>query len=186
MDSSGSLRYEYTKEKDFLKALAGEFGVSRDGARASVVTFSYFSELSITFKDHFDQKSFDTAVDEIPLMGSTTRIDKAFRLAQSEMFLESNGARSGIAKLLILLTDGTQTQDSGAEDPGNIADELRNAGIKVIVIGIGKGTNQTELNHMAGGPDNAFSASSFDVLIGGDFVKKLSQKSCAVGKLIDC
>ena len=34
---------------------------------------------------------------------------------------------------------------------------------------------------MAGGPDNAFSAASFDELIGGDFIKTLTDKSCKEG-----
>ena len=181
LDSSGSLRDDYQNEKDFLKALAGAFGVSEDGSRASVITFSYYSEHSITFKDHTDITSFNAAVDAIPLMGSTTRIDKAFRLTQKEMFTEENGARPGVPKLLILLTDGSQTEDVGAEHPAFISDELRKSGIHVIVVGIGSGTNQTELNHMAGGPGNAFSAASFDELIGGEFIGKLTSKSCEVG-----
>ena len=34
LDSSGSLRTEYHKEKDFLKALAGAFNISPGGSRA--------------------------------------------------------------------------------------------------------------------------------------------------------
>ena len=71
--------------------------------------------------------------------------------------------------------------DADAEHPGNIADEMRKQGINLIVIGIGPGTNQTELDHMAGGPDNAFSAASFQELIGGDFIKTLTDKSCETG-----
>ena len=55
LDSSGSLKDDYQNEKDFLKNLAGTFGISKDGSRASVITFSYYSDLSILFKDHFDQ-----------------------------------------------------------------------------------------------------------------------------------
>ena len=164
-----------------MKALAGAFGVSDDGSRAGVITFSFYSEHSIKMKDHTDINTFNKAVDAIPLMGSTTRIDRALRLTQKELFSISNGARPGVTKLLILLTDGSQTQDVGAEDPGDITDEIRASGIAVIVIGIGPGTNQTELNHMAGGPDNAFSASSFDELIGGEFVNEIAKKSCEEG-----
>ena len=181
LDSSGSLRNDYQNEKDFLKALAGAFGVSDDGSRASVLTFSRKSELTIKFKDHFDQLKFNTAVDAIPLMGSVTRIDLALRLAQREMYLVENGARPNLPKILILLTDGSQTQQSGAEVPGDVADELRRSGISIIVVGIGSGTNQAELNHMAGGADNAFSAASFHELIGGEFIKKLTEKSCEIG-----
>ena len=181
LDSSGSLRDDYQNEKDFLKSLAGAFGVSEDGSRAGVITFSYYSEHSIKLKDHTDINSFNAAVDAIPLMGSTTRIDKALRLTQNELFKLENGARPSIPKILILLTDGSQTQDADAEDPGDIAGELRESGITVIVVGIGSGTNATELAHMAGGADNAFSAASFDVLIGGDFIETLMEKSCEEG-----
>lgn len=183
LDSSGSLRNEYDKEKDFLKTLAATFGVSANASRAGVVTFSYYTEHSIKLNDHFDLNSFNAAVDKIPLMGSTTRIDKALRLTQKEMFRFANGARPGIPKLLFLLTDGSQTQDAGAEDPGDVADELRKDGINIIVIGVGKGVNNTELAHIAGGSGNAYSAASFDELIASDFVKEVKTKSCSEGNI---
>ena len=114
LDSSGSLRYQYHKEKDFLKALAGAFNIGEDGSRAGVVTFSYDSEHSIKLKDHMDISSFGAAVDAIPLMGSTTRIDTALRLAQKELFSVENGGRDIAPNILVLLTDGSQT-------PGNHA-----------------------------------------------------------------
>uniref|UniRef100_A0A7M5WVJ2 VWFA domain-containing protein n=1 Tax=Clytia hemisphaerica TaxID=252671 RepID=A0A7M5WVJ2_9CNID len=132
LDSSGSLRNDYDKEKNFLKALAATFGVSEDGARAGVVTFSYDTEHSIKLNDHYDLFSFSDAVDKIPLMGHTTRIDKALRLTQSQMFSIANGGRPGVSKIVIVLTDGSQTQDVGAEDPGNVAEELRSMGYKVL------------------------------------------------------
>ena len=52
-------------------------------------------------------------------MGSTTRIDSALRMVQDEMYEEVNGARKDVPKILILLTDGSQTQAPDAEDPGN-------------------------------------------------------------------
>ena len=181
LDSSGSLSNDYHNEKDFIKTLAAVFGVSEDDSRAAVITFSYYSEHSIKLNDYTDIRSFGDAVDAIPLMGSTTRIDRALRLTQRELFTVENGARAGVTKLLILLTDGSQTQDAGAEDPGDIAEELRNDGIVVIVIGIGPGTNQTELAHMASGADNVFSAASFYELIGSEFIKRVAERTCKEG-----
>ena len=186
LDSSGSLRNDYGKEKDFLKTLAATFGVSDKGSRAGVVTFSYYTEHSIKMNDHTDLTSFNAAVDKIPLMGSTTRIDKALRLTQKEMYSLGNGARPGVPKVLILLTDGSQTQDAGAEDPGDVADVLRKDGINIIVVGIGQGINTTELVHIAGGADNAYSAASFDELIGSDFVNKIKESGCEAGRFIFC
>ena len=52
LDSSGSLKNDYGKEKDFLKAVVATFGVSRVDGKAGVVTFSHDSEHSIKLKDH--------------------------------------------------------------------------------------------------------------------------------------
>ena len=39
-------------------------------------------------------------------------------------------------KILILLTDGSQTPDADAEDPCKIADEIRDSGISILVVGM--------------------------------------------------
>ena len=184
LDSSGSVRKNnnYQIEKDFLKALAGAFDISSNGSRAGVITFSYYTEHSIKMNDHQDISSFNKAVDAIPLMGSTTRIDKALRLTQRELFSSQNGGRPGVTKLLILLTDGSQTQDAGAEDPGFIADEIRRSGIIVLIIGIGADTDETELERMAGGTDNLFNAASFSELNGEEFANQVAERSCEEGK----
>ena len=182
LDSSGSLRNDYDKEKDFLKALAATFGVSEQGARAGVVTFSYDTEHSIKLNDHYDLFSFSDAVDKIPLMGHTTRIDKALRLTQSQMFSIANGGRPGVSKVVIVLTDGSQTQDAGAEDPGNVAEELRSMGYKVLAVGIGSGVNSTELAHITGNKANVYSAATFDELISQDFLGTVNKAGCDEGK----
>lgn len=182
MDSSGSLRDDYQTEKDFLKSMAAAFGISRYGSRAGVITFSAHAEHSIKLCDHSEINSFNAAVDKIPLMGATTRIDKAFRLTQHEMFTLMYGGRTGVRKIVILLTDGTQTSDSDSEDPAQIADELRMSGITVLVVGVGPATNAVELARMAGGADNSFIATSFDDLVSGEILDKLTEKSCEVGK----
>ena len=53
------------------------------------------------------------------------------------MFTPVNGGRLNVPKLVILLTDGSQTQDRHAEDPSVISQELRKSGINIIVVGIG-------------------------------------------------
>ena len=181
LDSSGSLRNDYVKQKYFLKTLAAMFGVSSVGSRVGVVTFSYVSELSIKLSDYSNISSFNQAVDNITWMGSTSRIDKALRLAQKELFNLVNGGRDGVPKLLILLTDDSQTQEPGAESPGEIADELRADGINIIVVGIGKGVNKTELVQIAGNPQNVYSAFSYDELTGSDFITSSKEGTCKRG-----
>ena len=115
-------------------------------------------------------------------MGGHTRIDKALRLAQNEMFTEKNGARLGIPKLIILLTDGSQTWTDGSEDPIVVSEELRKSGVNVVVVGIGSRVNSKELKAMAGRDDRVFSADSFEQLVTDEFVEKISSSTCDCGK----
>ena len=57
------------------------------------------------------------------------------------MFTLKNGAQPKTSKVLVVLTDGSQTKEEGSEDPSAVADELRSHGIAVIVVGIGSGMN---------------------------------------------
>ena len=116
-------------------------------------------------------------------MGSTTRIDKALRLAQNELFDEENGARFQVNKILIMLTDGSQTQDDESEDPAMIAQEIRDSGIQMLTIGIGPGTNISELTRIAGSRQNSYSTESFDKLLEENFLQSISSAGCKKGRL---
>ncbi len=182
VDSSGSLRRQYGKEKEFVKALADTFSISKDGSRGGVITFSWNAELSVKFSDYESASDFNKAVDGLPLFGHTTRIDKALLLARDELLKAKNGARANVPKLLVLLTDGAQTADADAVDPGDIAAEIRQSGVKLVVIGIGKKVDSKELLHMAGEKSNLYQASNFDELKSSAFVESVSKTGCDLCK----
>lgn len=126
-------------------------------------------------------EAFNRAVDGIPLMGQQTRIDKALRTVQKYMFSEVNGARPYVPHILILLTDGSQTYRSGAENPAIAAQELRDSGVILFVIGIGSDKLDTnEMKNIAGNDNNVFVAKDFKELITKEFVEKISGKTCSV------
>ncbi len=169
-----------------MKALADTFRISRNGSRGGVITFSWHAELSVKFSDYENGGDFNRAVEGLPLFGHTTRIDKALKLARDELFSSRNGARAGIPKLLVVLTDGAQTADADAVDPGDIAKQIRQTGIKVIVIGIGKNVDSKELLHIAGGDkSNLYQASNFDELKSPAFVDSVSKAGCQLCKQIE-
>ncbi len=179
MDSSGSLRRDYGKEKEFVKELAQSFEIGEAGSRAGVVTFSYNAEVSIRMDEFKKLADFKKAVDSIPLMGYTTRIDKALRLAKGKLMI---GARKDAPKLVFLLTDGSQTKDNDAVDPAVLAKELRDDGIKLIVIGVGKGTKLDELERIAGVSSNVYMANDFNELMSSVFVQNVAKAGCKKSK----
>ena len=182
LDSSGSLSNDYDREKEFMKQLAGSFVIGQDATRLGVITFSQFADYSIRLSDFDNKIDFDLAVDAIPLMGSTTRIDKALLLAQTEMFQLTNGGRGGVPKLLVLLTDGTQSSGPDVIRPDIIADEIRNSGINLLVVGIGQNVDYQELQTISGNSKNAFVADSFEELTSSGFIGNIAQQSCKEGE----
>ena len=186
VDSSGSLRRDFAKEKQFVKYLATSLGIGKDGNRGSIVTFSYNAQLTVTLSDSAAASSpdFSALVDKVPFMGYTTRIDRALRLVMNEMFKKANGARDGVPRILFVLTDGTQTKDRDAIDPASIASELRKKlGIRLFVIGIGTKVDQAELSHIAGNATSVYSAKHVNELLSGSLIRRLVGASCSYGEL---
>ncbi len=179
MDSSGSLSTQYGKEKEFVKQLAEAFEISEAGSRAGVATFSYYAKLSIAMNQHRSVNEFNEAVDKEPLMGSLTRIDRALVLAKEQLMV---GARSDAPRIVFLLTDGSQTASVDAMNPAIVARQLRDDGIQLIVIGIGKKIEVAELQAIAGNKANLYLAKDFDELKSREFVQRISKASCDKGK----
>ena len=175
LESTDSVKAEHRKAKEFLKFFAASFGISSKGTRAGVVTFSYFGELSIKLSDHSDISSFNLAVDNIKLMGSTARIDKALCLAQRKLFSLANGGRPGVPKLLILLTYSSPVQNARV---GEIADELRADGINILVVGIGRYINATELLQIADSQQNVYITNNLNA---SNFVSSTKKDTCERG-----
>ena len=63
----------YAEEKAFVKELTGVFGVSETGSRAGVISFSSSAHHNIKLGQHKDLASFNSALDDIPFLGNTTR-----------------------------------------------------------------------------------------------------------------
>lgn len=179
VDSSGSLKNEFDKEKKFVKDLARSLTVSSDGVNIGIITFSYYALLTTKLSDHKDTESFVKQVDKIPFMNSQTYIDRALDSARSQLFTEKNGDRKDVPNIFILLTDGKQTRGTYATSPSVRADLLRKDGVTIIVIGIGPSVDEIELADIAGKLDNLILASSFDDLLSGPILAKLLQKTCS-------
>lgn len=178
MDSSGSLKDYYNDEKNFLITLARVFNLTAAGSHAGVVTFSKGVEFSIRLNQYTDMTSFDRAVHRIPLMGGATRIDLALQYGWQKMFNPAYGARSNVPRLMVLLTDGSQSKMRGSRDPAIVSALVRQAGIQMIVIGIGKGVNKGELRKIAGADDKWYTAKNWDELKSKGFVRDMSKSLC--------
>lgn len=133
----------YEKEKKLVKHIAKEMQVAPGKSRASVILFSTSAALYKSFYRFEELSEFNMHVDDLPMVGGTTRLDKAIELAASEMFTTKNGMRDNLVpKILFLLTDGAQAAGTLSKPLQEIVSSLHNRNVRVIVIGAGEADEQ--------------------------------------------
>ena len=118
--------------------------------------------------------------------GFTTRIDVALELARDEFFSRENGGREGQMKLLVLITDGKQKRSMGYRRPDLVADDLRQLGITLLVVGVGEGVDEQELSEISGLEDNWRKVQDFRELNSRGFVERMTRKSCDLALGREC
>ena len=178
VDSSGSLRNEYDKEKEFVQGMISQLSNSQTDVTAGLVLFSRTAGLKIKFSDFKGAKDFNKKVADLPLLGSTTRIDRALDVAYQEMFSARNGMRPGVQKVLVLLTDGKQTEMADAVKPSIAAKPFHRDGVKVIAVGIGPAVDPVELESIVLRPEHLYLAKDFNELKTTSFVAGITDASC--------
>ena len=107
-------------------------------------------------------------------------------MARDEFFTRENGSRDGKMKLLILITDGKQNKAAGYRRPDLIADDLRQLGITLLVVGVGAGVDINELSDISGPDDNWRRVNDFRELNSRGFIERMTRKSCDLALGREC
>lgn len=139
----------FKKVKDFLKALVLPFQVGWDNTRFGVVQYSDDPRTEFLLTDHLTLNEVMSAIDAIPYKGGNTNTGRAVTFSLYNALSLSSGARPFVRKTALILTDG-RSQD----EVGNPAREMKNAGIRVVAVGVGD-ADIDELKLMASPPHDS-------------------------------
>ena len=134
MDSSGSIRDgNYQRQRNFTKGLASKLTVGPRNVQLGLIVFSDLPIMSIRFgsRRSTDPFSFTAAVDGVPYFRGRTRIDSALETAANSLFPE--GRPGFVPQVLLLITDGRQSNDPGSIALVDAARPLRDQSIKVVM-----------------------------------------------------
>merc|ERR1712168_1577642 len=177
MDDSGSITPDsYNKEKRFIVQLVKHFHIGRSKSRVGLIQFSRKARLSIKLNRFDNVDAFSTEVLRAKQMKQSTRIDLALKLARDELFTENNGGRKEKEKVIILITDGIQSKESGYTEPELIANDIRRKfKAHVFVVSVGTDVDAAQLGRIG---DNVKKASDFNELNSRAFVNEIARFSC--------
>lgn len=185
MDSSGSLGEEgFREQKDFIKVITNTLNVSPSHSKAGVITYSDRASVAIKFSDYQYHAQLVNALDALPYQGKTTRIDRAIVKASKELMTVEGGRRKDIPGVMVIMTDGRQTQDfdvTPLEQAAAVSEEM---GVTTLVLGIGELANVNELRKMTARDGDVFLASSSRAL--NSFVQPVATRICNAAGTLNC
>ncbi|XP_062928074.1 von Willebrand factor A domain-containing protein 2 [Mobula hypostoma] len=130
--SSGVGKDNFDKVKDFTKAVTMQFEINRDVTQVGLVIYGSSSR-TIFGLDAFDSGlNLQKAIDLAPYLGGTASTGSVLLHIYDDVMTIRQGARPGVNKVVVVLTDGASTDDAAVP-----AQTLRNNGITVFAAGIG-------------------------------------------------
>jgi len=166
----------YTHVLGFATDVAKSFEIGPTDTQIAVLKFSDIVEVGFYLDAYDQQAAAVSAIQQLDIRGGDTNIAAALRATRNEMFSPSNGARSGVSKVVFLVTDGTPTADGHLTVPE--AEATKNAGIEIFAIGVTTQVNRDLMLDVASEPTDShvYFIDMFDELL--NVVDTLVNESC--------
>ncbi|XP_024233550.1 collagen alpha-1(XII) chain isoform X7 [Oncorhynchus tshawytscha] len=160
VDGSWSAGRDFKYIRNFISAMAGAFEIGEDKTRVGVVQYSTDTKTEFNLNQHVKWGELLRAINTLPYKGGNTMTGEAMDYLLKNAFTEANGARKGLPKVAMIITDGK------SQDPvENIAKKLKNMGVEIFTLGI-KGADEDELKQMASTPyrTHVYNILNFDLI----------------------
>lgn len=166
VDGSGSVgRANFIRSLNFIENLVSSFVISSRNSRVGILVYSRRVVPIFSFGQYKSLRSVLRAIDRIKYIGGGTKTGAALLYARRYLF-----ARSNRRKVLILMTDGKSYDQ--VRQP---AATLRNMGVQVFAVGVGKRISMKQLIQIASNRRHIFTANFRNL---GSFVRAIKQKAC--------
>lgn len=174
LDVSGSIEYSgagnFKKCIDFIVKTVNEFIVGQSASHIGLVKFSTNAQIEFDFNKFNDKQSVINQIEATTYPGGRTFTGKALSLTKTGLFDAT--ARQNVNRILIVMTDGIANDDVGPP-----SEALRDSGVIIYSLGIGKNFYVQDLEKMASDPkaDHVVTA-DFNQL--SNVIQTIKDKAC--------
>nr|XP_046232628.1 von Willebrand factor A domain-containing protein 2 isoform X3 [Scatophagus argus] len=176
LDASGGVgRDNFSTLRDFVRSLTVQFDINRDVAQVALVAYGRRPTTVFKLDSHETGSAILKAVGEADYMGGVASTGAALLHMHSNVLTVTQGARPGVNKAVVVVTDG-----SGGDDAAVPAQKIRDNGVSVFVIGIGD-VQKERLLQIAGSEEHMISVPSYEDL--KYFEDVLVQMLCSEAKM---
>ncbi|XP_069138670.1 cartilage matrix protein-like [Argopecten irradians] len=177
LDSSSSIWIvHYRQQLKFLQDIVATFPISQTRTRIGVGIFSHLYRSQISFGDFDNVEDLQNRIKRIPHMLGATFTGRALGHVRREF---EHNARQGVAHVAVVLTDGASRNTQRTMRQARL---LKEQGVYVFAIGIGKGPNMEELQAIGSEPSDEFVSKVANFTLLETIKEKLAMKVCRVPK----
>ncbi|KAM4527093.1 von Willebrand factor A domain-containing protein 2 [Fundulus diaphanus] len=156
--SAGVGRENFATLQDFVRSLSVQFDVNRDVAQVALVAYSRRATTVFGLDAHASGSAILSAVGQAGYMGGGVSTGAALLHIYSRVLNVASGARPGVNKAVVVVTDG-----SGGDDAVVPAQKIRDDGVSLFVVGIGD-MQRDKLMMIAGSEEYMISVPSYEDL----------------------
>ncbi|KAL4238702.1 hypothetical protein ACF0H5_003409 [Mactra antiquata] len=180
LDSSTSEgETNFRKQLDFVTNFTKAYQIGPSHVQVGIFTFSSTPQVAFYLNTYSDKASLIQGINSVKYLSGNTYTDLALKLVREDGFIPIHGSRTGVPKILVVMTDGESTSPRKTEIE---ATTLHYTDIKVISIGIGSSVQIDELRTIASDNEHVFTVPSFDSL---QSIENEIQKQTCVDEIID-
>ncbi|CAH1226389.1 MUC4 [Branchiostoma lanceolatum] len=160
LDGSGSITAPNFKiTKSFVQNTTSDFQIGTAHTQVGVVQYSSDPTEEFPLNRYTSLDDLLPAINNIPYRGGGTQTGKAITYVLDNSLTEWHGARPGVPKVVIVVTDGQSDDD--VTPP---AQRANGSGIIMVAIGVGSGINMNELMEIATSNDTFGTVTDFALL----------------------
>ncbi|NXV77855.1 VWA2 protein, partial [Atlantisia rogersi] len=156
--SSGVGLENFLRLRSFVRSSCLHFSINRDVTQIALVIYGSKAHTVFALDTYTSNSAVFQAINQVPFLGDSGSAGSALLHIYGDVMTVQKGARPGVNKVVVLLTNG-----AGMEDAAAPAQQLRDNGILVFVIIIGD-TQTDMLLRVAGSPNYLVHISSYEDL----------------------
>ena len=137
----------FVAQKRFIKSLLDRHKISRDATLLGALNYCEDAKIAMKIGSAINLDMTKKLIDNIMFNKDTCNLTKSLEIARNTLFAETNGARRNVPKTLILFID--ETMSSLPLTALDVAQRLKDDGIKVVVIALNSKVDPKTLNALA-------------------------------------
>lgn len=144
----------FLQMKNFLSSTVSYLPVSKSEINVGVVEYSDRQYAEINLDDYYDTQTLREAIQLIkPSEGATSRTGEVIKFVREQMFAPGGQSRSGVPKVLVILTDGNEYT---GDKPQDEAELIKKTVVRVLGVAVGDRPNIASLSKVLSVTENLY------------------------------